>query len=294
VPTVAKAGGFTLTSTPARARAPGPAGYRYLELAVQRSPDNPPAAWLWQDPSPPTHSDDNDDEDAPPLPPSRVVDQPLRVRVGGSFVWPPPALAALQAGAGIGRVVFVAGGVGVNPLVSMVCDMAEQKGWKGWVGARRRGEEEEEEEEEGDDDDDESVPPFDVRFLYSMRDPGGERGADGMLFVERLVSLFVRERVRGELHLFLTPSSKNGEEKEEGGSSVVSCNEVDVPFLPRRIGRTDLEEALGKSPEEHKDAVAYICGLPGMTDEIVRDLTAKEEDGGMGMSPDRVYCEKWW
>ncbi|RYC57472.1 hypothetical protein CHU98_g8748 [Xylaria longipes] len=72
VPGVEKAGGFTITSTPRDARLPHPTSTResaadespddentaavarggpYLELAVQRSPENPPAAWLWQSPA---------------------------------------------------------------------------------------------------------------------------------------------------------------------------------------------------------------------------------------------------
>lgn len=63
----------------------------YIELAIQKSPRNPPAAWLWQ----------NEVD---------IVNQNLLIRVGGSFVWPPPHtdLPSLK------RVVFVAGGVGIK------------------------------------------------------------------------------------------------------------------------------------------------------------------------------------
>lgn len=117
VPGVPKAGGFTITSTPSRARgrrtsAPStetaaeeededekeePDAYAYLELAVQRSPENPPAAWLWQEEG-------------------TILDKELRVRVGGSFVWPPPGINVRSS---LRKAVFVAGGVGVNPLISM-------------------------------------------------------------------------------------------------------------------------------------------------------------------------------
>lgn len=46
----------------------------YLELAVQKSPDNVVAKWLWQ-----------------PIP-SILSSSALQVRVGGSFVWPPPGV----------------------------------------------------------------------------------------------------------------------------------------------------------------------------------------------------------
>lgn len=83
MPGISKPGGFTITSAPSKAlqkpsspadaapaqSAPEP----YLELAVQKSPDNPPAHYLWR-------------------PASEILHSELRVRVGGSFVWPPPGV----------------------------------------------------------------------------------------------------------------------------------------------------------------------------------------------------------
>lgn len=63
----------------------------YVELAVQNSPSNPAAAWLWR-------------------PEDEIVGKELSVRVGGSFVWPPPGIG-MEA---IKKVVFVAGGVGIK------------------------------------------------------------------------------------------------------------------------------------------------------------------------------------
>lgn len=89
IPGLAQAGGFTITSTPDQAKETGENGY--LELAVQNSPRNLAAAWLWQ------QSD-------------LIVDSELMVRVGGKFVWPPPNLEIHD----IKKVVFVAGGVGIK------------------------------------------------------------------------------------------------------------------------------------------------------------------------------------
>ncbi|KAI1876558.1 hypothetical protein JX265_004084 [Neoarthrinium moseri] len=229
VPSVAKAGGFTITSPPSRAL-PSDAGPGYLELAIQKSPDNPPAAWLWQDSS-------------------VVLGQELQVRIGGSFVWPAPGVDAQT----LRRVVFVAGGVGINPLVSMLSDISE--------GASNE---------------------LEVKFLYSMKDPGGDRDAGSMLFLERLAAIFARQKVKGELKLFLT-----GGNEEKG---TVNCNESDIPFLGRRIENKDVEEAVG-GPDERSSAVVYVCGVPTMTDTFVKDLTAKD---GFGMAPHTVLCEKWW
>ena len=86
VPGVRRAGGFTITSTPKDLMRD-----KYLELAIQNSPGNPPAAWLWQQASKILHSE-------------------LIIRVGGSFFWPPPGIDL----ATIERVVFIAGGVGIK------------------------------------------------------------------------------------------------------------------------------------------------------------------------------------
>jgi hypothetical protein len=88
IPGLPKAGGFTLTSTPAEALPSS--DFPFLELAVQKS-DNPPAKWLWQKPE-------------------KILGTELRVRVGGSFIWPPPGIEEKE----IEKVVFVAGGVGIK------------------------------------------------------------------------------------------------------------------------------------------------------------------------------------
>lgn len=74
---------------------------------MQRSPENPPAAWLWQE----SGSGSGDGEGQG----NGLLGRELQIRVGGSFVWPPPGVNVRA----LRRVVFVAGGVGVNPLMSM-------------------------------------------------------------------------------------------------------------------------------------------------------------------------------
>ncbi|KAF7526496.1 hypothetical protein G7054_g10758 [Neopestalotiopsis clavispora] len=242
-PGIPRAGGFTITSPPSltattKSQQPG-----YLELAVQKSPGNPPAAWLWQDP------------------PSSILGQVLQVRVGGSFVWPPPTLAADQLEA-IRRVVLVAGGVGINPLMSMLSDISEQQ-----------------QQQESKDD----AAGLEVRLLYSIKDPGPDRrDAVNLLFLERIAEIFASGRVKGELQLYLTGA--------HGDGSVV-CKGGEIPFQGRRITREDLRQAVGEDPLERKKTVAYICGVPSMTDEFVKELSSED---GLGMGPERVLCEKWW
>ncbi len=91
IPGLPKAGGFTITSTPQDANRTADESGGYLELAIQKSPRNPPAAWLWQ-------------------PEKDILGSRLLVRVGGSFVWPPPKADVKS----IKKAVFLAGGVGIK------------------------------------------------------------------------------------------------------------------------------------------------------------------------------------
>lgn len=224
VPTIPKAGGFTITSPPSLLSSSNT--NPYFELAIQKSPSNPPAAWLWK-------------------PEKEILGSELLVRVGGSFVWPPKFY-----GGEVKRVVFVAGGVGINPLMSILSHLSQQ-----------------------------DPLPFDIKFLYMLRDPGEERMGDSILFMERLVKVFNLLEKEKSLQVFLTSGD---------GDGVINCNENEVPFKGRRITEKDLEEALGPV-EGRKGTVVYICGVPVMTDELV-----KAAKGADGMDERHVLCEKWW
>jgi hypothetical protein len=236
VPSIPKAGGFTITSSPSlllpSITSPSP----YLELAIQKSPLNPPAAYLW-------------------LPASEILGTELQVRVGGSFVWPPP-LRYAPHNQGIRRVVFVAGGVGVNPLMSIASFLAEQKMREGKLG-------------------------FEVWFLYSTKDVGE---MEEVLFLERLASVFQLLGDEGRFQLFLT-----GRKEGKGGSKenvLVAGKEIEV--TRRRIAGVDLLDTLGPV-EERGGTMCYICGVPGMTDEFVEKARKAE-----GMAKENILFEKWW
>ncbi|KAH6637026.1 hypothetical protein F5144DRAFT_601716 [Chaetomium tenue] len=274
---VPKAGGFTITSSPTLAlphSTPSPSSTKqppptnppapYLELAIQSSPHNPPAAYLFQ-------------------PTPRLLHTPVQVRIGGSFVFPPPFLRHTTTtnpnhtttATPLPKIVLVAGGMGINPLMSMLIRIAEES----------ESMYEEGEEEEGPE----------VRVLYGVKDPGGGDGGGGaILFLERIAGLFARGRVlRGGVRLFVTGGGDGGGgvgsgwwgvgEVGSGGEEVIK-----VPCLRRRMTVRDVEEAVG---EEKDAAVVYVCGVPGMTDEFVQALVAPE---GFGMDPKRVLFEKWW
>ncbi|KAK7706254.1 hypothetical protein SLS64_007593 [Diaporthe eres] len=253
VPGISKPGGFTITSSPSKAQkkaippasaAPAdgttssPLDEPYLELAVQKSPDNPPAQYLWR-------------------PTAEILDSELRVRVGGSFVWPPPGVQPTT----LRKIVFVAGGVGINPLMSIASHLSERPD-----------------------------PRRTVEFLYSMRDPGGGEGkhdASKILFLDRLTGIFNSGggggALKGRLGLFLTPGGGAGTAGEGDGRDLLG-----TPFKSRRITVEDIAEALG---DDKRFAVVYVCGVPAMTDEFVEKLTSPH---GLGLEPHRVLYEKWW
>ncbi|MCJ1287773.1 hypothetical protein MMC26_007125 [Xylographa opegraphella] len=230
VPGLPKAGGFTITSTPRDAE------YQhsrdgFVELAIQDSPKNPPAAWLWR-------------------PSSEILGQTLLIKVGGSFVWPPPAIPAKE----VKRLVLVAGGVGINPLISIFAHIYNQP----------------------------ALDPGHIRFLYTTR--GTTQAIDEILFYPRIRELMAaRPSPSRTLELCLTGPSDAALLNESQGSP-----SKEVAVRNRRISHQDLISALGPT-EERKGVVTYVCGPARMTDEFVDVLQSAE-----GMTEDRVLCEKWW
>ncbi|KAL7899093.1 hypothetical protein HDV64DRAFT_236372 [Trichoderma sp. TUCIM 5745] len=228
IPDVPKAGGFTITSAPSAAlTGPSP----YLELAVQESPENEPAAWLWR-------------------PVGEILGATLRVRVGGRFVFPPAVDSALK------RVVFVAGGVGVNPLMSMLSYIAEDHG--------------------------QDNAALDVSFVYASKMPGSGNLLD-IVFLERITRAFGEGKVKGGVKLFITAAgdSATSQQKEE----TRYINGAPVEIQPRRLTIADINEAIGG--EDHEGTAVYVCGPPPMTDELVEKLAAV-------MDSRRVLTERWW
>ncbi|KAL7813477.1 hypothetical protein V8C26DRAFT_162011 [Trichoderma gracile] len=280
IPGVPKAGGFTITSAPSSSfPCPPSSEPPYFELAVQESPENEPAAWLWR-------------------PVGEILGERLRVRVGGRFVFPPlfpgtrekespPAAAAAAAvggddvgvdddvGTGVKKVVFVAGGVGVNPLVSMLSYIADNK---------------------------QTTPLVDdVVFLYASKMPRSGNLSD-ILFLERITRFFGEGKVQGRVKLFVTgaadaaavassPSSSSQQGMPGGNRTTIAAgamremNGTTVEVQNRRITSADVEDAVGAGRDS--GTVVYVCGPRGMTDELVEKLSGF-------IDPRRVLTEKWW
>lgn len=216
MPGIPRAGGFTITSTPEDAQG-SVAGHSdpYLELAIQKSPRNPPAAWLWQ-------------------PVDDILGEVLHVRVGGSFVWPPPYA---RRGAKVQRLVLVAGGVGINPLISIL----------GHLHASQQ------------------MPPK-VTLIYSTH-PGKEINGSDVLFLDRvreISNVYAKDsQVELQLHLTGSPGANNGSTHLPSGTKFT------------RVTREDLQNAIGDE-SQRAATVCYICGPQKMTDEFVQHVQSLE------------------
>lgn len=226
-----------------------------MELAVQESPKNPPAAWLWK-------------------PKDEIVGKEVNIRVGGSFVWPPNGTDISK----IKNVVLIAGGVGIkydfkfpdkcmkltgySPLISILCHLNQMQ----------------------------STQPLHIRFLYSSRLPqerDAEKGSvlDEILFLPRIRHIIRSQgpssKLRISLDLFLTNA---------GSDSLESP--TDLSIHKRRINEEDIRSAaLGqKGDMDPRESVVYVCGPPAMTDEFVEQAQGILGEGGA----QRVFFEKWW
>ena len=137
--------------------------------------------------------------------------------------------------------------------------------------------------------------PKSIHFLYSCRLPASE-DLDSILFLDRLREILVQShRERSELSkidkklcIYLTgiAPEKQATTHEKAIHDYAAHNRLEV--YERRFTHEDIVDVLG--PEERREkTVAYICGPPSMTDEVVETLRNVR-----GMAPDKVLCEKWW
>lgn len=246
IPGLEKAGGFTITSVPSQAT-PTSHSAPFLELAVChctcachimvliilqiQASSNPPARWLSQ-------------------PEDQVLGKQIVVRVGGSFTWPPQTLDASR----IDRLVLVAAGVGINPLISIFSHL---------IRGRTR--------------------PKEIHFLYASK-TDSELDPQRILFLPRLMDLVgAVEDPNVTLRLFLTGTGDQGP---------IEHGKFPNRTFARRFQEQDLTKAINGYREQGSDldsTVCYVCGPPRMSDETVAFLQDQP-----GMANERVLCEKWW
>ncbi|KAB8079185.1 hypothetical protein BDV29DRAFT_165041 [Aspergillus leporis] len=274
IPSISDAGGFSITSTPAdaevlpcpqptaeslsvedeeiglppvdpRGRAP------FVELAVQKAPSNPASAWLWK-------------------PKGEILGKELCVRVGGGFVWPPSGVNLEN----VKNIVFIAGGVGINPLISILSHLNNNA-----------------------DETPASHHPFNIHFLYSTKLPSTapqetaasvESTLDQILFLSRLRQIIrsqsQSQRLRISLDLFIT-------NLQDTSSSLLRGQPPDLTIHAQRINHQNLQTALA-GPNGNiapGETVCYMCGPQAMTDEFVSVLR-----GFIGGGSECVLFEKWW
>ncbi|KAI4730792.1 hypothetical protein E4T49_01130 [Aureobasidium sp. EXF-10728] len=215
IPSLQKAGGFTITSTPLNQGTPTAHRPAYFELAIQKS-SNPPAQWLWK-------------------PTSEILNQQIIVRTGGSFVYPPPGIDVKD----IEQVVLVAGGVGINPLISIFAHLMSLK-----------------------------QRPKKLRFVYGSKVEQGPIQASRILFLTRLMGL-IKEKGDADvqLDLFLTATSQR---------EIDAATDLPQHVKLGRIGEEDLEAAIGQDRSTRQATLAYICGPPAMTDQFVEFLSTRD------------------
>lgn len=254
VPGITKPGGFTITCAPsavASASSSNPEHRPYLELAVQESTESPQATWLWR-------------------PKAEILGSTLQVRIGGSFVFPPTSsssppppvgeaigesLDETDSLRGIRRVVFVAGGVGINPLMSMLSYISE------------------------------SQYDLDIHVFYASKVPAG--GINKILFLDRISAMFRDHKLKGQFNLFVTGNSGVDGASSDGETPIALGTNVQI-----RHGRMPAMDLLNVVKGSHRSSsLVYVCGPPAMTDEFVALLTAKD---GAALDPEAVMLEKWW
>ncbi|KGQ05860.1 AP-1 complex subunit gamma-1 [Beauveria bassiana D1-5] len=228
IPGDPRPGGFTIASAPSAATQ---AAEPHFELAVQEAPENPAAAWLWR-------------------PENDILGQDLTVRIGGSFICPPK-----EGLGGIRRIVLVAGGVGINPLMSMLSYLADES------------------------------RNLDIRvsLMYATKVPEDGNLA-GVLFLDRIVDLFRRGQVAGKVELFLT-----GPVSQIRDVTADRTGQVEIRF--GRMTREDLMPKIRASSSKD-DTLVYVCGPPAMTDYFVEILTAPGMASLIDAAC--VKSEKWW
>lgn len=171
------------------------------------------------------------------------------------------------------RLVLLAGGVGINPLMSILAHVV------GWVEEREKqqegGKEKEEEEEEGIEKD---KGRFQVSLIYSA-------AMRAELIFEEQIKEWTKMHASWLSVLFIVTRELGGEGAWDGRRE-------------RMDGILVWEAVEGEEGERGREkALVYICGPSNMTDEMERILIGGEEEGmegGRRLRKAQVVTEKWW
>lgn len=122
-----------------------------------------------------------------------------------------------------------------------------------------------------------SKKPAKVVFFYSTKVDDEEVDPSKIPFLDRLHQFEKDLAETLAVTLFITGKYDKLDDPEELGWHIT-----------RRMETADLLRALGDI-EQRKRTVCYVCGPLAMTDGFVGYLSGLD-----GLSPSRVFCEKWW
>ncbi|CAG8462876.1 13712_t:CDS:2 [Acaulospora morrowiae] len=226
IPSVPVVGGFSITSTPSQY-----SSAKTFELAIKYS-THPPAKWFHES--------------------ARIGDS-VEVRVGGDFVWNKKKELEEETES----VVLIAGGVGINPLVSMLGTILES--------------DDEDRKNEGKSEIDGHIKK--IRLLYSART------FSELLFYDRIEKLRSVWSNVLECKYFLT---------RDDPPSLPIVNFGTEFYYRQRIDQAILNELVERERANMDRLKCFLCGPPQMEDDLIKYL--KEA----GMNEERILFEKWW
>lgn len=233
----------------------------------------------------------------------------------------------------IKKIIFIAGGMGINPLISMltyihteISRISESNTTENLTPSNIIDEEDEISRIERTTRRKNCLENLEVKFLYSTKGTkapfsireeeeheGREEKEEEILFLPRLLTLFSAHK-NWDFQLFITrpfPSSSP--------SSTFNPSYKNITTHPRRISLRDIELALSFPPtktitrkevpkdekeeesenqkENQNQTITYICGPPALTDEFtsyIQELGRRLGQGVEAMDGGRVVCERWW
>ncbi|CAG8486194.1 13086_t:CDS:2 [Cetraspora pellucida] len=224
IPNVSIVGGFSLTSTP----------YQYnltntFELSIKYS-TNPPAKWFHEN--------------------AKIGDS-VEVRVGGEFVWDEKK----EQEDGTECVMFIAGGVGINPLISMFTSILEVENnsnvnYMKKVGVKK------------------------IRLLYSAK------SFSELLFYNRIEKLRKEWPQVLECKYFLTGENVSPSQSPFANDESEFC-------YGQRISQKILGDIIMKEHDNLDKLKCFICGPPIMRDDLICWLKSA------GLIEKRILLEKW-
>ncbi|XP_014393042.1 PREDICTED: oxidoreductase NAD-binding domain-containing protein 1 isoform X1 [Myotis brandtii] len=239
IPGVSVVGGFSICSSPRLLEQE-----RVIELAVKYT-NHPPAVWIHK---------------------QCALDSEVAVRVGGEFFFDPQPADASR------NLVLIAGGVGINPLLSILRHAADLHRERANQGS--------------------GYEIGTIRLFYSAKN------TSELLFKKNILDLVNEfpEKIACSLHVTkqTTPISAELKPYITGDLCIitVACMQrIYIPasaeLMPFAINEGRITE---KEIREHisRETLFYICGPPPMTDFFSKQLENSH------VPKEHICFEKWW